>query len=153
MLRMVPWMMLHINFFQKFIFAGKLYNGEWTGSDKWVCWWGRSSHLCQWCFNRRHDWSLVSHPLVLPVLVCARCSKTITDFWTPLLLLTEQLARNLLGPLGSKVTLGLEKPDSSKVEAELRRAFTSKQRAPGPPTEIPDFWVQIGLKKAFRRKW
>lgn len=42
---------------------------------------------------------------------------------------TEQLARNLLGPLGSKVTLGLERPNGTKFDAELCRAFTSKQRA------------------------
>jgi C-terminal processing protease CtpA/Prc len=41
----------------------------------------------------------------------------------------QQLARNLLGPFGSKVTLGLEKPDGRLLEAELVRAFTSKQRA------------------------
>ena len=43
--------------------------------------------------------------------------------------LAEQLARNLLGPLGSKVTLGLERPNGNKFDAELSRAFTSKQRA------------------------
>ena len=43
--------------------------------------------------------------------------------------MAEQLARNLLGPLGSKVTLGLERPNGNKFDAELSRAFTSKQRA------------------------
>lgn len=41
----------------------------------------------------------------------------------------QQLARNLLGPLGSRVTLGLQKADGMQIDAELSRAFTSKQRA------------------------
>lgn len=40
----------------------------------------------------------------------------------------EQLARNLLGPLGSEVTLGLESHDGTKVDAKLCRAHLSKQK-------------------------
>jgi hypothetical protein len=42
--------------------------------------------------------------------------------------LVEQLARNLLGPLGSDVTLGLEKSDGTKIDAKLCRAHLSKQK-------------------------
>lgn len=58
-----------------------------------------------------------------PVLSLAHISRH------PLHMVPEQLARNLLGPLGSKVALGLQKADGRRIEAELSRAFTSKQRA------------------------
>jgi hypothetical protein len=49
----------------------------------------------------------------------------------PCVLLQLSLISNeaALNGAGSKVSLGLEKPDGRRIEAELSRAFTSKERA------------------------